>query len=266
MSRTITRQTGAQIFEHLFKEVYEIHPEIDIAHEGNPLWLCIAQLGYDNILDILELSDSDIDDLVYNRNTDTDVPLPLKYKKTLKYTIWWRNYEAGKNQDNTTMDWYNLTSESFSIFRQEIVPLLQSTTKVRDMTQAMSNTGISDVGKFHSSIKRDTSSFPSFNGKNDDWFAFDRDLHATAKTQQIDRVLNVNETLPAFGTRDRALWDAQDTFLYSVLTTKVARGQAAIYGRESAATGSARIATRKCAITIRRAATVWPFKSDTRLN
>ncbi|MGH3054042.1 MAG: hypothetical protein ACRDL7_03575, partial [Gaiellaceae bacterium] len=128
----------------------------------------------------------------------------------------------------------------FAKFRQEVVPLLQANTKVKDVTNAMaSSSGILDVDKFNSSIKRDANVFPTFSGKQDDWFAFDRDLHAMSKMQQVERILDVEGTPPSDGSRDRALWDVQNAFLYSVLTTKVTKGQAAIYVRECNATSDA---------------------------
>ncbi|MGH7955249.1 MAG: hypothetical protein ACREOZ_04740, partial [Gloeomargaritales cyanobacterium] len=197
--------------------------------------------GYNNVLDILELSDSDIDTLTYIDPDDeeVDLVLPLRYKKTLKYTVWWRNHQASQNEDNTTMDWDDLTEESFAQFRQEVVPLLQANSRVRDVTNNMMTTGISDVARFQSSIKRDSNSFPVFSGKNDDWFTFDRDMQATAKMQQLERIICSQNFPPEEGTRDRALWDVQNSYLYSVLTTKVTKGQAAIFVRECAPSGDA---------------------------
>ncbi|MGH7954695.1 MAG: hypothetical protein ACREOZ_01915 [Gloeomargaritales cyanobacterium] len=101
----ITRSRGEEIFTNLFKFVYKIHPDISnltngVDHSNNPLWLCMEQMDYDNILDILELSDADIDALTYENELDRVCPLPLKYRKTLKFTVWWRNISAAKSQDN----------------------------------------------------------------------------------------------------------------------------------------------------------------------
>ncbi|MGH7955024.1 MAG: hypothetical protein ACREOZ_03600, partial [Gloeomargaritales cyanobacterium] len=233
---------------HLFENVYAIHPKLDPRHGRNPLWMCMQQMGYNNVLDILELSDSDIDALTYidPEDEETYLVLPLRYKKTLKYTVWWRNRQASQNEDNTTMDWDDLTEESFARFRQEVVPMLQANTRVREVTNTMMTTGISDVERFQGSIKRDSNSFPAFAVKNDEWFTFDRDLHATAKMQQVDRIFDIQTSPPAEGTRDKSLWDVQNSYLYSVLTTKVTKGQAAIFVfRECAPTGDAHVAYRR---------------------
>ncbi|MGH7954652.1 MAG: hypothetical protein ACREOZ_01700 [Gloeomargaritales cyanobacterium] len=247
----ITRSRGEEIFTNLFKFVYKIHPALSnlttgVDHSSNPLWLCMEQMEYDNILDILELSDVDIDALTYENGSDRICPLPLKYRKTLKFTVWWRNISAAKSQDNVSVDWDLLTEESFARFRQEVVPLLQANAKVKEITHSMSSSmNINEIDKFNSSIRRDATAFPTFSGKNDDWFAYDRDLLAMARVQQVDRILEITAMIPTEGSRDIAFWNVQNVFLYSVFSSKMTKGQAAIFVREESNTCDAHAVYKK---------------------
>ncbi|MGH3053965.1 MAG: hypothetical protein ACRDL7_03185 [Gaiellaceae bacterium] len=239
MSGIITRSQGEAISTSLFKDVYLIHPDLNVPgvdHSKNALWLCMDQMQCSSILDLLELSDDDIDDLDYTNDNNVTLKLPLKYKKTIKYTIWWRNIKASESQDQTTVNWSQLTTTSFSQFRQDVVPLLQTNIKMKEPTMSTTPSA-SAVERFNSGIKRDTGIFPTFSGKNDEWYLFDRDLHAIAKVQQIERILL--DSPPVFGSVDCSLWDAQNAFLYSVFMTKLTKGQAVIFVREEYATGDA---------------------------
>ncbi|MGH7954694.1 MAG: hypothetical protein ACREOZ_01910, partial [Gloeomargaritales cyanobacterium] len=145
-----------------------------------------------------------------------------------------------------SVDWDLLTEETFARFRQEVVPLLQANAKVKEITHSMSSSmNINEIDKFNSSIRRDATTFPTFSGKNDDWFAYDRDLLAMAKVQQVDRILKITATIPSEGSRDKAFWNVQIAFLYSVFSSKMTKGQAAIFVREESNTCDAHAVYKK---------------------
>ncbi|MGH3053991.1 MAG: hypothetical protein ACRDL7_03320, partial [Gaiellaceae bacterium] len=244
MSGMITRARGGIIFNYIFKQVYQIHPELN--NGNHPLWRCMVDNGYDNILDILELDDDEIEELAYYLPIPTAAApgtpdqlklLPKPDKKTIKYTIWWRNWKAAQSQDGS-VDWTELTVETFLLFCQQVVPQLQNrnTSGVQTVTTALQSASITEVHQFQRSIKRDPNVFPTFSGKSDEWFSYNRDLIAQASVQQVERILDLTAVAPAVGSHDRGLWDIQNHFLYSVFSIKLTKGHAAICVRNHSMT------------------------------
>ncbi|MGH3054783.1 MAG: hypothetical protein ACRDL7_07380, partial [Gaiellaceae bacterium] len=157
----LTRKQAEEAFEHLFANVLELE-------DTDPLRRALAEKEYDSILDIAWLSEDGVNGLKFVDRHGESVLVPEKKRKMLLHVLWWRTIEAAKRDDHY-VDWFGLTPEGFTKFRQTIAPeiVMGNISKPGDATKRGSTTS-RKAKKFNTNIKLDVGQYPKFEGLADD--------------------------------------------------------------------------------------------------
>jgi hypothetical protein len=203
----------------------------------------------DSLPGILSLTNKDIDDLRYNKETGggddssttiTVTALTKGEKGILRALKSYVLYQYGLGISLKEMDWPHVKKEDFDEYRVGASYIdLQSTstntgTGTGTMTTANNNNRTRDpVSDFKRGIKRDPLQYPQL--KDDkQWDLWNQDVKAQSRYQGVDDVLDGNYT-PQTST-DIALFDEKQKFLYAVFLKTVLTDQGKALVRQYEAT------------------------------
>ena len=106
-----TRAKTEDVFKHVMNAVLGFQ-------DTDPIMLAMHESQYDNINDIVTMSEEEIMDLKYP-DGGTEKLVPMKLRKKLLHLLWWRDLEASKQSSGTVSieDWNALTEEVYDSFR-----------------------------------------------------------------------------------------------------------------------------------------------------
>ena len=184
-----------------------------------PLTLALKEHfgGSTDVLDILGMSDDDIDGLSYIDTTAKPAkskPVPRGIATRLKILILFRTYRHNISKPIGATDWIDITKADYDEFRSG--PYSRATLPT--IPSIVPSTTKSPADLFTYGIKKDPSAYPTLSKDNgyDQWH---RQFKAVAVSQGMKDLFDpsfVPITLEA-----KELWDVQQNFMYSVLCTKL---------------------------------------------
>ena len=80
-----TRATTEETFQHILKNLLNLTPE-------SPLWIALASEDYTSVIDIITMTNEEIDDLTYKNDDMKSVSVPTKQKKMLKHILLYHDH------------------------------------------------------------------------------------------------------------------------------------------------------------------------------
>ena len=190
-----------------------------------PLRLALEKEGVSNITHLVIMPEATIDAMTYDDPGDgthaatADMPLQKVHKWTLKAFqsyAWYRSNVEGA--DNTNLDeWRAISHGEFQNFQLNIFPSLGYTsTPIQGATAGRPGATCSlpsPLVEWKKGVKRDMTLYIELR-QDKEWDRWNTRLRATARTQEVDRVLD-----PNFSPRDaedRSLFEAQQNYMYAV--------------------------------------------------
>ena len=196
---TVTRAEGQAALSYLIENVLLYTP-------GSPVFDSLNYEGADTIIDFLNFTAQDLDGFeVFDGS-----PLPKRDKRKLKNLLKWVKFLHNKDMSTA---WKQLTSEHFENFLLEIAPNLDSV----GTSMPKSN----KVSRFHSNVKLDVKTYPAFDGELGNWLKFKRAVLALAATHDLLDVFNEQFIPPTNPGQAKQLFDAKNTFVYSIWSARV---------------------------------------------
>ena len=214
----MTREQARGAYDHVVGSVLDQDPDA-------PLRLALEKEGVSNITHLLIMPEATIDAMTYDDPGDgthaatADMPLQKVHKWTLKAFqsyAWYRSDVEGA--DNANLDeWRAIDHGEFQNFQLNIFPSLGHTnTPVHGAIAGRpgaARSPPSPLAEWKKGVKRDMTLYIELK-QDKEWDRWNTRLRATARTQEVDRVLD-----PNFSPRDaedRALFEAQQNYMYAV--------------------------------------------------
>ena len=195
----VTRVDGHAALKYLIENVLLYTP-------GSPVHTSLTYEGADTIIDFINFSAQDLDGFeVSDENL-----LPKRDKRKLKNLLKWVKFLH--KQDMST-DWQKVQVADFDQFLLEVAPTLDSVGS----SLPKSN----NVSRFQSNIKLDVKTYPAFDGELGNWLKFKRAVLALAATHNLLDVFNEQFLPPTNPGQAKDLFDAQNTFVYSIWSARV---------------------------------------------
>ena len=173
---------------------------------GSPVHTSLIYEGADTIIDFLNFSAQDLDGF----EVDKDTPLPKRDKRKLKNLLKWVKYLHAKDMST---NWKNLDVAEFEQFLLEVAPTMDSDSSYSPKSN--------DVSRFQSNVKLDVKTYPAFDGELGNWLKFKRSVLALAATHNLLDVFNEQFSPPTNPGQAKDLYDAKNTFIYSIWTARV---------------------------------------------
>ena len=211
----LTRQAQKDAYKHIITNVLG-------RDATSPLRLSLDRAGVEDIGDLMSLTDTDIDNLNFDRSaTEVNVPLDRGSKTSIRiiqlYNIH-RNNIGEPIQD----DWVNITQNDYDQYRMS--PEYTSTIVPRSPTTTTGTTTSTSISKrtpaenFRRGIKRDPSVFPTLKDEryNDIWH---RSFMAQARAQDVVEVLD-HTYVPATAD-DTDLFSEKQKYVFAILEAKI---------------------------------------------
>ena len=189
------------------------------------LRLALEKEGVSNITHLLIMPEATIDAMTYDDPGDgthaatADMPLQKVHKWTLKAFQSYAQYRSDvEGADNVNLDeWRAINHGKFQNFQLNTYPSLGYTnTPVHGATAGRPGATCSlpsPLVEWKKGVKRDMTLYIELR-QDKEWDRWNTQLRATARTQEVDRVLN-----PNFSPRDaedRALFEVQQNYMYAV--------------------------------------------------
>ena len=221
----VTR-SDAGALEHILSLLLEEAPSTETAIP--PFRACFDTAGVTNATDFLSMEPSAFRAILFATSKDGDANHQLniiQIKKLSSLLSWFR-------QDPTTNSptrWYLLTPIIFQTWRT--TPLSHTTPRT-----PVTSTSRSAITDFRKGVKRSVSDYQPF--KEDRfWHSWHRHLLTTARSHNVDNVLNLNYTPSS--PDDIALLNEQKRFVFSVFDQTVKTSDGLVFVRIHSITGDA---------------------------
>ena len=195
----VTRADGETALIHLIESVLLYTP-------GSQVHASLIYEGADTIIDFLNFSSHDLDGF----EVQEQVPLPKRDKRKLKNLLKWAKYLHKKDMSTS---WKQLAKAQFDQFLLEVAPTMD--------TEGGAVPKSNDVARFQSNVKLDVKTYPAFDGELGNWLKFKRSVLALAATHNLLDVFNEQFIPPTNPGQAKDLYEAKNTFVYSIWTARV---------------------------------------------
>ena len=214
----MTREQARGAYDHVVGSVLD-------QDRDAPLRLALEKEGVSNITHLLIMPEATIDAMAYDDPGDgthaatADMPLQKVHKWTLKAFQSYARYRSDvEGADNMNLDeWRAISHGEFQNFQLNIFPSLGYTsTPIQGATAGRpgaTRSLPSPLAEWKKGVKRDMTLYIELR-QDKEWDRWNTRLCATARTQEVDRVLD-----PNFSPRDaedRGLFEAQQNYMYAV--------------------------------------------------
>ena len=233
----LTRQQRAEVLEHALKTVLGFRADCAIM-------LSLVDDGYDEIEDVLTMTESEIMAMVYVPDKaaapDVTKPVPTKERKKLFHLLLWRDWFVSQRTEKTISyaDWMALTADSYDEFRaNEVANLIRpgssSTTSTHTSTSGVTSGAVASFDRGH---RRDSTAYLAFSGDRKYWFRAKRSWVSQANQDNVGGILRAGYVVPTVGTEAHKLHERQTQYFYSCLSCACKGGQALVLVRTEEST------------------------------
>jgi hypothetical protein len=210
----LTRQQGQLALTHVLENLFQFSGT-------NPLPLALAAAGYNDIRQVITMTQTEIDALTYpdaaNATISVPVPVPaLAFLRILKAYHVYRHEEG----DSIGDDWTSIMVEAFDTFRVDDYNVITSTSppgytprRSGGAPPVVTPRQRDPVADFKKGIKRDPTLFLAFKMEKQ-WVSWQRSTLAQARAQDVADVLDPTyvPSLP----EDKLLFEEKQKYLYAV--------------------------------------------------
>jgi hypothetical protein len=140
--------TTEEAFQHILKNLLNLTPE-------SPLWRAHASEDYTSVIDIITMTNEEIDDLTYENDDMKSVSVHTKQKKMLKHILLYHDHQLKIRASKLfeADDWMRVDANAFTTFTATVVPLIlrgsapssMSVTAVGAPTGSFTSTQVSEL-------------------------------------------------------------------------------------------------------------------------
>jgi len=206
----MTRLQSFSNFQHIFGAIF---PESKIKN----ILFALDNEGVEDIIDFINIPHQELADLEYISG-GVDNKLPRKDVHLLKNIHDWASYLF---LESTDQDWRSLDEFNYDAFLSEAVFRANSIAKQVETTKPKP---ISSSNAFLSNVKLDLKTFPTFDGKKEHWLKFKRSVLSIAYTHGLQGIFDFSSIPPLTTDPDYQLYQAQNTFVYSLWVSRIHDG------------------------------------------
>ena len=208
MSAPTTRTMSSLLLKHIFEEVLKLPMD-------SPLPVALIASGYSTIMDILNMSDTEVTSLLSAEVDAAGVPIVIPPSRKNLIRIF-KRYVQHLTADKSFVSFLALNAEGYDNYRlytynpdQPIASPILSTRLPAAPTSA--------VNDFKRGIKRDKSHYAVFKDAKQ-WDGWRRSTLATARSHNCEEVFN-----PSYrpSSEDRDVFAEKQKFIYSVFEEKL---------------------------------------------
>jgi hypothetical protein len=114
-----TRATTEEAFQHILKNLLNLTPE-------SQLWRALASEDYTSVIDIITMTNEEIDDLTYENVDIKSVSVSTKQKKMLKHILLYHDHQLKIRASKLfeADDWMRVDANAFTTVTATVVPLI----------------------------------------------------------------------------------------------------------------------------------------------